>query len=386
MFNTQNHITIYLKEILMKRSSSPFPLTGLFCDCMENFWNDGVFDEYSDDHFLIRAIYQDDIYFQNLFIEKNYRTQFSESFGINFIMNLNSRINFLCKHFGKDKIANFLRNQFSAGKQNYSEKTFFEALAEIHVLAHFLAFTAFSVTSAEYEPCLVENSNHNPEARIKYSNNLTLDIEVKTPNFPNRTITTNYLFPATLLTNVGRKLLSDCCKNYNIELRLPRVLKIKEFIESAGSKFTQIETKKHINMLFINWSYTDMWENPLFEPVSLLCNGNNGILITDAAHNQIELNELDLQKISAFFIYTIPEETLLFSDFRYLFRDRCYRIIVNPYAPYDSADLIHNLTRMAVNYPQELSKNLTSFFNLEDKDWSNELMELGKIIDENTIQ
>lgn len=104
-----------------------------------------------------------------------------------------------------------------------------------------------------------------------------------------------------------------------------------------------------------------MWEDSLFEPISLLCNTDNGILITDLAHNQLGIEKTALQKISAFFIYTIPEEVILFSDLRYLFRDWCYKFISNPYVKYDSVDVIYNLTGMAVNYPTELSKNITTF-------------------------
>lgn len=371
---------------IMKRSEQSFPMSDLLCSRIKELWQEGVFNDYSDSHFIIKALYQDEQYFQSYFISRGYSKSYSSDFGFNFIVNLNSRINFLCKHFGKDKIVNFMRNQFSAGKNNYSDKAFFEALAEIHILAHFLAFTRDQVMSAEYEPCLIENSHHNPEARIKYSQGLVVDIEVKTPNFSQRDITTNYLYPATLLTDVGRKILSEYCNDNNITLRLPRVLKFKEFIKSSNDKFIPITDKHHLNILFINWTYTDLWEDPLFEPTSLLCNADNGILITDIAHDQLGIEKTALQKISAFFIYTIPEETLLFSDLRYLFRDRCYKFIVNPFATFDVAQAIHNLTGMAINYPLELSQNITTFFNLENKDWSKELAEIQKIISDNTLR
>lgn len=369
----------------MVRSETAFPGHDLLCNCLKEFWQECVFDEYSENHILIKAIEQDNEYFRKFAIRKGYRCTLSEDFGFNFTVNLNSRISFLCSHFGKDKISLFLRNQFAAGKNNYSEALFFQALAEVHVLAHFLAFTKH-VLSAEYEPTLVESSKHNPEARIIYQDNLILDIEVKTPDFQHRNIIENCLYPATLLTDTGIAELMDYCKSNNITLKLPRVLKIKDYIKYAGEKFVNITSEKHLNILFINWTYTDVYENPLFEPISLLCNPDNGILINCISHKLLGIDETDLQKISAFFIYTIPEETLLFGDFRYLFRDRCYKIIINPFATRNSADIIHELTGMAVHFPYELSKNLTAFFNFDDRLWDTELREIQRIISENTLR
>lgn len=82
----------------MKHNEQSFPMSNLLCGRIKEFWQEEVFDEYSDNH---------------------------------------------------------------------SDKAIFEVLAEIYVFAHFLAFAKDQVTLVEYEPCLIENSHHNPEARIK---------------------------------------------------------------------------------------------------------------------------------------------------------------------------------------------------------------------------
>lgn len=372
-------------SVKMLRSKQTFPLNELLCGCLKELWETGIFDEYSENHFLIKAIKRDDEYFKDVFIRRKLSSQYKIDFGFNFAINLNSRINFLCNYFGKEKIYKFLKDQFSAGKSNYSEDKFFEALAEIHILAFFLAFIQDGVSSAEYEPNLVENSKKNPEARIKYLSGATIDIEVKTPKFGERNILENYLSPATLLTDKGRKELIEFCKECNISVRMPQVNKIKDFINYAGAKFCEQENEQHYNILAINWSFTDMYEDPLFEPTLLLCNRNNGILVNDKMHEKLGINEGALEKISAFLLYTFPAEALLFSDVRYLFKYRCYKVIANPFSKFDATDAIHNLTHFAVKYPNELWNDLTTFFNLEQKDWSSELGKIRDIINENIM-
>ena len=374
-----------IRSVKMLRSKQPFPLDKCLCGCLKDLWENKIFDEYSENHFLIKAINGDDEYFKNVFVRRNLSSQYRKGFGFNFAINLNYRINFLCNHFGKEKIYKFLKDQFAAGKGNYSEDKFFEALAEIHILTFFLAFVRDRVCSAEYEPKLVENSKKNPEARIKYSSGVTIDIEVKTPEFAQRNMLENYLSPATLLTDEGREELIKFCEKCNISVRMPQVNKIKDYIKYAGAKFCEQENEQHYNILAINWSFTDMYEDQLFEPTSLLCNKDNGILVTKKIHKKLGITENDLEKISAFFIYTFPTEALLFGDVRYLFKYRCYKIIANPFSKFDAADAIHNLTLFAVHYPNELTRDLTTFFNLEQKDWSFELEKISEIINKNII-
>ena len=369
----------------MKRSEQTFPQNKLLCSHIKKFWKMGVFDEYSNEHFLIKAIENDDEYFKNVFIRNRINPKSALDFGFNFIINFNSRLHGLCQKFGEEKIEIFMKDQFSAGKAHYSESAFFEALAEVHVLAHFLFFTNRRVLSAEYEPRLNGDSRCNPEARIEYDEDLIVDIEVKTPKFEPRDILKNALYPAVLLTDKGRQELNAYCRQQKISVQFPRVLKIKEFMNSANEKFSIPQNEKHFNLLFINWSYSDLYENPLFEPLSLFCNRANGLLVDKNIGKKLKIEEDAYEKISAIIIYTIPVETLLFGDFRYLFRDRCYKIIINPYSRYSNSQLLHDLTGMAVHEPKELSCDLTTFFNFERKDWQKELLKIRDIIENNIL-
>lgn len=57
---------------------------------------------------------------------------------------------------------------------------------------------------AIYEPRLLD-SDKNPEARLINADNTILDIEIKTPDFPERNIIGNFATPACLLNDAGRK-------------------------------------------------------------------------------------------------------------------------------------------------------------------------------------
>ena len=153
---------------------------------IEECWNKGIFDEYSDQHFLIRALYNDSEFFKPFFTEHqltlNYGCDY-HAFPDTFLMNLNNCINFLYGCFGQSKIEKFLKDQLSAGKQNYRQNAFFEALSELHLLSYFAAFGPSIISQTTYEPPTGAHGA-NPEARFEYDNGIILDIEAKTPNFP----------------------------------------------------------------------------------------------------------------------------------------------------------------------------------------------------------
>lgn len=91
-------------------------------------------------HFIIRAINNDVSYFKELFLRKNIKEINPTSFPWNFIANLNVKTVNLMQCFGNDVIENFFRNQFAAGKNNYNENQFFEALSEFYLLTYFANF------------------------------------------------------------------------------------------------------------------------------------------------------------------------------------------------------------------------------------------------------
>lgn len=348
------------------------------------FGEKGIFDDYSERHFIIRAINNDVSYFKELFLRKNIKDINPTSFPWNFIANLNVKTINLMHCFGNDVIENFFRNQFAAGKNNYNENQFFEALSEFYLLAYFANFGPAKLTEAIYEPRLVD-SDKNPEARFVYGNDVVLDIEIKTPNFPDRDLSENFIIPTYLLNDKGRKKLSDFCNNNDINCHMPRVLKIKDFMNYAGEKFADISSKNHINLLIINWSSTDLSETELFEPTTLLCNSKNGLFRNKDVALKLGISEEALSKISAIFFYILPEGCLLFNDFRYLFATKQYKIIVNPFAKNVSADKIHELTHLAVHFPEELEDERFAFFSLDNRDWGSELREMNNIISENTL-
>lgn len=368
------------------RSNTTYPLDGnleLFQTTKE-FWEKGLLDDYSEEHFLIRALNNDTAYFRNLFLRMHIHNIDYRSFPWNFIANLNVKAKNLIHVFGARAIEEFFQNQFAAGKKHYQENQFFEALSEFYLLAYFANFGPAKITGARYEPHLV-NSTKNPEARFTYENNMILDIEIKTPNFPDRDYLDNIMLPTYLLNDLGRNALNNFCQKNNITCQLPRVLKIKDFMNYAGEKFSEISSEDHINLLMINWSATDLPESGLFEPTTLLCNQRNGILRNKDIAINLGISEEALNKISAIFLYIIPEGCLLFNDFRYMFATRQYKIIVNPFAKQVNAKKIHQLTHLAVNFPEELEDERFAFFSLSDSDWDSALCEIHKIINENTL-
>ena len=112
---------------------------------LRKIWEDGWLDEYSDNHFLIKAIENRLTAFirftqmlnndPNLHrLIKKHGVIDNDSFNLNFCMNLSSCLAHLQTIFGNDHMKRFIRDQLSAGKQQYDEDTFFEAISEISVL------------------------------------------------------------------------------------------------------------------------------------------------------------------------------------------------------------------------------------------------------------
>ncbi len=370
----------------MKRHEMPFPVEHTFpdslIDVIERCWNLGVFDSYSENHFLIRALKNDTEYFKRYLSDHHYHNY--EHFSFDFLINFNTRLRGLCQYFGDEEIQTFMQDQLSAGKANYSQNTFFEALSEIHLLFFFAVFGPSKIIKATYEPPLGPNHS-NPEARFEYADGTVLDLEIKTPKFPSRDYLKNTVLPCLLLDDAGREELNSYCKQHGLSCQFPRILKFRDFFTSAAKKFEAPTSKKHINLLAINWSYTDLAQAPLFEPVHLLCNAANGLFINKEAALSLEISDEVLSKITAVFLYHLSENFLLFSDMRYLFQTRDYKIIMNPFCGQANANAVHQLTRMAVNMPSELSHDPPIFFDLEDKDWSTEFSEIVRIVNEHIL-
>ena len=303
------------------------------CCYLKNIWEYGWLDEYSDEHFLIKAIENRLTtfigYTQMLNNDPNLHGLIkangiidNTSFNSNFCMNLSGRLACLESVFGKEHIEKFIKDQLSAGKQHYDEDTFFEALSEISIL--FFYANRCEWKQALYEPPIGgTNSLKNPEARFVGEllldgkvKDIVINIEVKCPKFPsNQNQDRKIAIPTVLLSSEGRKQIPKFCEDNGIEYLSPRVMKLKDFFNSAVSKFSVPQDNEY-NLLYINWSYCDFPSNSFLEAWSLLTNSINGILTRPNVAQSLGVSLDIFNKITAIVVYTEALEGLMFSDFR----------------------------------------------------------------------
>ena len=300
-----------------KRSDTMYPRTNIdLCEGLRKAWTEGWMDEFSDSHFLIKAIegrlekYQG--YYQ--FASSNvplYRIDES-NFQNNFCINFSCKVACLIEFFGEDKFKNFFINQLSAGKEKYDEAQFFRALSEVSVLN----FWQQRSKTGEYEP--KTNGKKNPEARFCCINGTTVDIEVKTPGFHDFDGIQEIVLPTVLLNDIGRKAFSSFCDANNINWSMPRVEKLKDFLNSAAEKFEIVDHINHMNFLYINWTFSEMLDSGFEEALSLLAHPINGILFHKDIGLQLGVNEEVYEKITAVIVYTESISGLMFNDFKWV--------------------------------------------------------------------
>ena len=132
------------------RREKRFPIDIELCSYLKSAWENGWLDEYSDDHFLIKAIESrlDSFVAIDQMINNNINFMGmvtplgninSKQFDLNFCINFSRRLNGLSLAFGEEAIKRFITDQLSAGKQDYNEDTFFQALSEVSILSFFTA-------------------------------------------------------------------------------------------------------------------------------------------------------------------------------------------------------------------------------------------------------
>lgn len=294
----------------------------------------GLFNEYSEKHILIEAMNGKFDFFKRypyLKYVSIYKNNLEIGNASNFLINFSIKLKHLSKCLCNKDFEEFVVNQLAAGKSNYDEGQFFRAVSEIHVLL--FTFDHIGETSKIiYEPKLVKGDK-NPEVRVVYKSNAIFDIEVKTPGFD-----LDYEFnekydllikPNMVLQGKDRKRLSNYCSKKHIQLQLPRVLKLKDYIKSASEKFQRIDHKDHYNLLFINWTYTDFPELKLREPLTLLTNPINGILNNENSLNLIGLSKKDVENISAIILYRDSLDSILSGDFRFHIAHNSIKVIPN---------------------------------------------------------
>lgn len=316
----------------MKYSEMPFPLEkNLACSVIGNMWKKGWLDSYDRKHFLIRCIFGDNEFIRRFFCHEKYTYEGSILIGADtFIMNLSVKLGGLIDFFGEEKIKYFIMEQMSAGKKHYNHNVFFQALAEVEILIYFISFGTSYEKEGEYEPHLNQNKK-NPEARIAYSDGTVLDIEVKMPEFRDILSRADTYMPLVLLNNKGREEFSNLCKAIGAVCKFPRALKLKDFLNSACSKFREVEDENHFNILFINWTFTDIPYNGYYEACALLYNEKNGLLKYPEVAKSLGISEDVFKKISAVFVYQDPDEMMLFQDFRFLFASKKGALLPNPF-------------------------------------------------------
>ena len=299
------------------RSDTTFPLSGVdLAGALTKAWTEGWMDEFSDDHFLIKVIEgrleKHQGFYQFAANDVPIYKINAENFQENFCINFSQKVACLIDFFGEKSIKSFFTDQLSAGKENYDEAHFFRALSEISVLC----FWRGRSKSGKYEP--KTNGMKNPEARFYCNNGIVADIEVKTPGFRDFDGIQEIVLPLVLLDNKGRDEFALFCSSHNLNGIMPRVGKLKDFLNSAAEKFETVDHCNHMNFLYINWTFSEVLESGFEEAFSLLAHPINGILTHKDIGLSLGVNEEVYEKITAVIVYTESLSGLMFSDFRWV--------------------------------------------------------------------
>ena len=296
----------------------------LFGKKLRELETEGLFDEYSSDHVIKKAMIGNYSFFQkhkNLIDIKD--NSITSNLCKSFLLNLSNCLNLLYKKFDKVKIDRFIKDQLSAGKDQYDEMQFIRAISEIEVIRYFLLFISKNI-KAIYEPTTFSGKK-NPEARFIYDDKYIIDIEVKTPGFNHIIKNIPDCKEGCIRPNVilpQKFSIKDFFEknNINMDFEYPRCLKLKEYIKSAASKFENVDHQKHFNLLFVNWTYSDYNEVALNEPITLIANSYSGIFINKKAYESIGIKQEEIERISGIVLYKDSFDNIINMDLRYHFR------------------------------------------------------------------
>lgn len=148
-------------------------------------------------------------------------------------------------------------------------------------------------------------------------------------------------------------------KGTHVKTILPRVGKIKDYINSAGEKFEEPQNNKHLNLLFINWTYSEFYKDSLLEPLGILFNPINGIMRSEEFVSVLGINEDALKKISAIILYGDTFNSILYSNFLNIYEHNRYYMIPNEYYCKNlDIELLKKVTNMN---PVDKNINIDSF-------------------------
>lgn len=209
----------------------------------------------------------------------------SDNLNETFLINFSSRLNSLINFFGERNIKKFVVDQLSAGKEQYCEGQFFRALSEIEVLC----FWCSRSKSGEYEP--KTNGKKNPEARFICYKDVIVNVEVKTGGFEDINHLENMAIPTLLLDEIGKRKFEDYCQANNIRSYMPRINKLKDFLNSSAKKFEYVDHKRQLNLLYINWTFSEFIDSGFEEALFLLANEINGVLTHKGIGLEIGLSD-----------------------------------------------------------------------------------------------
>lgn len=115
--------------------------------------------------------------------------------------------------------------------------------------------------------------------------------------------------------NTGKTSIMDAMM---LLLDMPRVGKLKDFLNSAAEKFEAVDHISHMNFLYINWTFSEVLESGFEEALSLLAHPVNGILTHKEMGLRLGVNEEVYDKITAVIVYTESVSGLMFGDLRWI--------------------------------------------------------------------
>lgn len=333
----------------MKRSDLQFPLADNSClDSLRMIWEHGWLDDFSENHFLIQAI-------NGRF--HNFRTmdQMNDATPnlyndcrncLNFTINFSQQIKRFIDLCDVSKAEQFIKDQLSAGKNNYSEDQFFEAMHEIHVFSY---LTSFGKPNVDYEPAIGGLSGKkNPEYRIRNrfampgkapgmplvsAEDYTFDVEVKSIVGQVNTkidLRKPFITPIVAIEYDMRNQLYAFCNERGFQVELPDVVQLTSFLNDAADKFDIPTYDNHFNLLYINWTYREIPALNYLEPLSLLDNPMNGLLRHRDIGLKFGISEDVFEKISAIFIYSYPNQAFVFHDIKWVFANKYCAVLFNP--------------------------------------------------------
>lgn len=301
-------------------------------EIIKKYEEKNYFKDYSENHFLKKSLLENNSDFLFEYKEVFDYPHIKDRYDIR-KDNINRyfKYHFICmldileRKLGEKKIAEFVKNQLSAGKETFNPMTFFQALSEMLLIRYLLERNY--KCQAIYEPSNTITGS-NPEICLIDEEEIRYDIEVKTPIFKDidplkKTIKLNVVSSA-----ITRSKIKKACENRNIEFTTPDVLKLKDYIKSAAKKFLP-PNEKQVNILVVNWTFSKFREVGINEPLTLLNNPITGLLSSES-YLELGITEEEMSKISAIVFYRDNINTVAFSNFDHNIFKGKVALMLNP--------------------------------------------------------